>query len=98
MSGVSLHYGPGAWTDEHGVTRWKRRWRSEDGRDWHEPATGQEIADLPGDALVIVGPNGSPRPKGEYDGLVIAGSPFLPAIAHLIPVFIEGEDPAYAER
>ena len=50
MSGVSLHYGPGAWTDEHGVMRWKRRWRTDDGRDWHEPATGQEIADLPGDA------------------------------------------------
>jgi hypothetical protein len=62
---------------------------------WHQPKTGREVAELPGETLVIVGVNGSPRPKSSYDGLVLAGGvPFLVGIAHLIPVWIEGEEPA----
>ena len=71
----------------------RRRYRTPDGREWREPATGQELADLPPDALVIVGGRGEPKPKACYDGLVIAGTPFLPAIACLMPVYIEGEAP-----
>lgn len=71
--------------------RRKKHYRTPDGRQWHEPVTGQELADLPGDTLVIVGGHGEPKPKSCYDGLYIAGAPFLPAIAHLIPVWIEGE-------
>lgn len=68
----------------------KKHYRTADGREWHEAKSGQELADLPGGALVIVG-GGLPHRADEYYGWVIAGSPFLPAIAHLIPVYIEGE-------
>ena len=71
--------------------RRKKHYRTPDGREWHEPETGQELADLPGATLVIIGGRGDPKPKASYDGLFIAGSPFLPAIAHLMPVYIEGE-------
>jgi hypothetical protein len=70
--------------------RQKKHYRTPDGREWREPATGQELADLPPGALVIIG-NGQPKPKHSYDGLLIAGAPFLPAIACLVPVYIEGE-------
>lgn len=81
----------GSYTDKHGRLRSRKHYRTPDGKEWHEPRTGQEIADLPPDALVIIGGRGSPRPKSDYDGYYIAGSPFLPAIAHLMPVYIEGE-------
>lgn len=70
----------------------KEHYRTDDGREWHEAVSGRELADLPPDALVVIG-NGEPEAKGTYDGLYIAGAPFLPAIAHLMPVYIEGEAP-----
>lgn len=80
----------GTYIDKYGRPCWKTHYRTPDGKEWHEAKSGRELADLPGDALVIVG-RGDPEPKSRYDGIVIAGAPFLPAIAHLMPVYIEGE-------
>ena len=61
---------------------------TEDGRRWRE-ATPKELAEIGPDALVFMG-RGEPHPASDYTGYCFAGGyPFLPALAALLPVYVE---------
>lgn len=78
MSVITPHvYGDG-WTE----------YSTEDGLWWTPAKSGRELADLGSEHLVYVTGFGV-RPKSYFETLVIAGAPFLPAIAHLVPVYVQ---------
>lgn len=66
---------------------------ADDGSVWHEAAP-KEIAQLPDDALVWFGKEGTePRVKAHYAGYVLAGGyPYLAGIAALLPVYVRDDE------